>query len=45
MTRVLDLVPHFNMSAILLRVRLHLAVDAFSILALGPHQFVVQLNL
>jgi hypothetical protein len=35
---------HFQVAAISRRMRLHHAADAFSILALGPHQFVVQLK-
>lgn len=31
-------VTHFNISAILSRVRLHLTADSLTLLVLGPHQ-------
>ena len=35
---------YFNISGISSRVRLHLSVDSLTLLALGPHQFVIQLE-
>lgn len=43
-SRLLSRVPHFNISSMSRRMRPHLAANAFYILALGPHQFVVELE-
>ena len=37
-------VSHFNIFGISGRVRLHFTTDSLSILALGPHEFVIQLE-